>query len=50
MPDHVTIRGLHHVTAIASGAQAISLATGRSLTLVDTADGIRYKLELLSAS
>jgi hypothetical protein len=34
----------------ASGAQTVSLATGRSLTLVDTADGIRYKLELLSAS
>jgi hypothetical protein len=34
----------------ASGAQTVSLAAGRSLTLVDTADGIRYKLELLSAS
>jgi len=34
----------------ASGAQTVSLANGRSLTLVDTADGIRYKLELLSAS
>jgi hypothetical protein len=34
----------------ASGAQTVSLATGRSLTLVDTADGVRYKLELLSAS
>ena len=34
----------------ASGAQTVSLAAGRSLTLVDTADGVRYKLELLSAS
>jgi hypothetical protein len=33
-----------------SGAQSVSLTAGRSLTLVDTADGIRYKLELLSAS
>jgi hypothetical protein len=34
----------------ASGAQTVSLTAGRLLTLVDTADGIRYKLELLSAS
>jgi hypothetical protein len=34
----------------ASGAQTVSLAAGRTLTLVDTADGVRYKLELLSAS
>lgn len=34
----------------ASGAQTVTLAAGRSLTLVDTADGVRYKLELLSAS
>lgn len=34
----------------ASGAQTVSLAAGRSLTLVDTADGIRYKIRLLSAS
>jgi hypothetical protein len=34
----------------ASGAQTLSLATGRTVTLVDTADGVRYKLELLSAS
>lgn len=33
-----------------SGAHTVSLASGRSLTLVDTADGVRYKLELLSAS
>jgi hypothetical protein len=31
-----------------SGAQTVSLVTGRSLTLVDTADGIRYQLRLLS--
>jgi hypothetical protein len=34
----------------ASGAQTVTLPSGRSLTLVDTADGVRYKLELLSAS
>ena len=34
----------------ASGAHTVSLAAGRSLTLVDTADGIRYKVELVSAS
>ena len=34
----------------ASGAQTVSLAAGRSLTLVDTADGIRHKIRLLSAS
>ena len=34
----------------ASGAQTVSLAAGRSLTLVDTADGIRYRVRLLSAS
>jgi hypothetical protein len=34
----------------ASGAQTVSLTAGRSMTLVDTADGIRYKLELVSAS
>ena len=33
-----------------SGAHTISLTLGRSLTLVDTADGIRYKIRLLSAS
>jgi hypothetical protein len=32
-----------------SGARTVSLAAGRSLTLVDTADGIRYQLRLLSA-
>lgn len=31
-----------------SGAHTVSLAAGRSLTLVDTADGIRYQLRLLS--
>lgn len=31
-----------------SGAHTISLVAGRSLTLVDTADGIRYQLRLLS--
>jgi hypothetical protein len=34
----------------ASGAQTVSLAPGRSLTLVDTADNVRYKLGLVSAS
>ena len=34
----------------ASGAGTVSLTPGRSLTLVDTADGIRYKIRLLSAS
>jgi len=33
-----------------SGAQTVSLVAGRTLTLVDTADGIRYKLRLLSAA
>jgi hypothetical protein len=33
-----------------SGAHTVSLTPGRSLTLVDTADGIRYKIRLLSAS
>jgi hypothetical protein len=33
-----------------SGAQTVSLSSGRSLTLVDTADGIHYKIRLLSAS
>ena len=33
-----------------SGAPAIVLTAGKSLTLVDTADGIRYKLRLLAAS
>lgn len=30
-----------------SGARTVSLVTGRTLTLVDTADGIRYQLRLL---
>lgn len=33
-----------------SGAQTVSLVTGRTLTLVDTADGVRYQIRLLSAS
>jgi hypothetical protein len=31
-----------------SGARTVSLGAGRTLTLVDTADGIRYRLQLLS--
>jgi hypothetical protein len=34
----------------ASGAHTISLSLGRTLTLVDTADGIRYKIRLVSAA
>jgi hypothetical protein len=33
-----------------SGAQTVSLVSGRTLTLVDTADGVRYQIRLLSAS
>jgi hypothetical protein len=33
-----------------SGSKTVSLASGRSLTLVDTADGIRYSIRLLSAA
>jgi hypothetical protein len=33
-----------------SGAQTVSLVLGRTLTLVDTADGVRYRIRLLSAS
>jgi hypothetical protein len=33
-----------------SGAHTISLSSGRSLTLVDTADGIRYRIKLITAS
>jgi hypothetical protein len=32
-----------------SGAQTVSLTAGRTLTLVDTADGIRYQLRFLAA-
>lgn len=32
-----------------SGAHTVSLASGRSLTLVDTADGIRYRIRLIGA-
>jgi hypothetical protein len=31
-----------------SGANSVSLRTGRPLTLVDTADGIRYQIRLVS--
>jgi hypothetical protein len=34
----------------ASGAETVTLRAGRTLTLVDTADGIRYRLRLVSAS
>ena len=33
-----------------SGAHTISLAAGRTLTLVDTADGVRYHIRLLAAA
>ena len=33
-----------------SGAQTVRLASGRSMTLVDTASGVRYTVRLLSAS
>lgn len=33
-----------------SGAQTVRLSGGRSVTLVDTADGVRYKVRLISAS
>lgn len=33
-----------------SGAQAVRLSAGRSLTLVDTANGVRYTVRLLSGS
>jgi hypothetical protein len=33
-----------------SGAQTVALGMGRSLTLVDTANGVRYKIRLLAAS
>jgi hypothetical protein len=33
-----------------SGAHTVSLSAGRSLTLVDTADGIRYRIRLITAS
>jgi hypothetical protein len=34
----------------ASGAPTVSLSAGRSLTLVDNADGIRYRIRLIAAS
>jgi hypothetical protein len=34
----------------ASGAHAVALTPGRTLTLVDTADGIRYKIRLITAA
>lgn len=36
--------------AYASGAHTVALAPGRTLTLVDTADGIRYKIRLIAAA
>jgi len=33
-----------------SGAQTVRLSSGRSMTLVDTASGVRYTVRLLSAS
>jgi len=33
-----------------SGARTVSLASGRSLTLVDTSDGVRYSIRLISAA
>ena len=33
-----------------SGAHTVALNAGKTLTLVDTADGIRYKIRLLAAS
>jgi hypothetical protein len=33
-----------------SGAHTVSLAAGRTLTLVDTADGVRYHIRLLAAA
>lgn len=36
--------------AYASGAHTVSLTVGNPLTLVDTADGVRYELQLLSGS
>jgi hypothetical protein len=33
----------------ASGAPTVSLRLGRTLTLVNTADGVRYELRLVSA-
>ncbi|HZT85146.1 MAG TPA: hypothetical protein VE984_06955 [Gaiellaceae bacterium] len=33
-----------------SGARTVALAAGRTLTLVDTADGIRYRLRLVSVA
>jgi hypothetical protein len=33
-----------------SGARTVSLAPGRSLTLMDTADGVRYSIRLISAA
>lgn len=34
----------------ASGARTISLSAGRTLTLVDTADSVRYRIRLIAAS
>jgi hypothetical protein len=34
----------------ASGTQTVALTDGRTLTLVDTSDGVRYKLRLVSGA
>jgi hypothetical protein len=34
----------------ASGTQAVSLTAGKTLTLVDTSDGARYKLRLVAGA
>lgn len=36
--------------AYASGAQTVALQTGKALTLVNTSDGVRYELRLVSTS
>jgi uncharacterized membrane protein len=33
-----------------SGAHTISVSSGRTLTLVDTADNVRYRIRLIAAS
>jgi hypothetical protein len=48
--SHGTVRIGIANGSYSSGAQTTSLTLGRSLTLVDTADGIRYKIRLLAAS
>jgi hypothetical protein len=36
--------------AYSSGAQTVSLKAGKTLTLVNTSNGIRYELRLVSTS